>query len=215
MTTLNPLENSCNLVRHPVLSHMLTQLRKSSTNPPEFRSIIRELSRLLAYEMTRTLGVNKEGIETPFEKMEAPVVVEKILLLPIQRAGNGMLDGMLQILPFASVGHIGIYRDKFIKKTVEYYFRIPSHCEGRRTFIIDPLLATGDTAVAAIDRLKEFEVGDISFVCLLAAPEGIIKLKNAHPDVQIFTLSIERELDAKGYIRPGLGDAGDRLYDTA
>lgn len=206
--------NQCQVISHPVLEHKLTLLRKKDTKPIEFRRLLREISCLMAYEATRDLKTAASKIDTPWEAMKAPLIDEKLLIVAIQRAGNGMLEGMMEMLPFGRVGHIGIYRDKFIKNTVEYYFRLPNEPEGQRVLVLDPLLATGDTAVAAVDRLKEFKVGPIHFVCVLAAPQGVEKLLSAHPDVTIHTLSVERELDVKGYIRPGLGDAGDRLYDT-
>lgn len=207
-------KSDCNVIHHPVLQHKLTMLRKADTTSADFRTILREIGSLMAYEITRDLEVKKTKIKTPLETTEAPVISEGLIIVPIFRAGNGMLGGMLDMLPFARVGHIGIYRDKFIKSTVEYYFRMPKDAEGQRVLVLDPLLATGDTAVAAVDRLKECKVGDIHFVSLLASTVGVNKLKGIHPDVHIHTLSVERELDEKGYIRPGLGDAGDRLYDT-
>ncbi|MBC7693504.1 MAG: uracil phosphoribosyltransferase [Methylotenera sp.] len=204
----------CRVLTHPVLQHKLTVLRDKTTTPNSFRLVVEEMSQLLAYEATRDLKLMKKRIETPLEATESETVAESLLLISIMRAGNGMLDGMLRVLPFATVGHIGIYRDKFIKSTVEYYLRLPKVVKGKKVLLIDPLLATADTACAAIDRLKQYEVGPIRFVCLLAAPEGIAKMKKLHPDVEICTVSIERELDSRGYILPGLGDAGDRLYDT-
>ncbi|MBS1985709.1 MAG: uracil phosphoribosyltransferase [Bdellovibrionales bacterium] len=214
MSASKQIKDFCHVIDHPVLVHKLSLLRKKDTRPAEFRSILREISCLMAYEVTRDLKVGPHAIETPWEPMQAPMVTEKMVLLSILRAGNGMLGGMMDMLPFSKVGHIGVYRDKFAKATVEYYLRLPKEAEGHRVLVLDPLLATGDTAVACVDRLKEFQVGPIHFVCLLAAPVGIEKLKFFHPDVTIHTLSVERELDDKGYIRPGLGDAGDRLYDT-
>jgi uracil phosphoribosyltransferase len=173
-----------------------------------------ELSQLLAYEATRDLGTKRTKVETPLETTDTEMISEELVVVAIMRAGNGMLSGMLRILPFATVGHIGIYRDRFIKSTVEYYLRLPKNVEKKRVLILDPLLATGDTACAAIDRLKEYNVGAIRYVCLLASPEGIKNLKSHHPDVEIYTMSVERQLDERGYLLPGLGDAGDRLYDT-
>jgi uracil phosphoribosyltransferase len=212
--TQKNIEDLCHVVKHPVLQHKLTMIRKKETNHAEFRRILSEIASLLAYEATKDLKLQQVEISTPLEKTEQPLVGERIILIPIQRAGSGMLEGMLEMLPFARVGHIGIYRDKMIHATVEYYFRIPNNCQGQRVFLIDPLLATGDTAVAAIDRLKQYEVGPITFICVLSAPEGIRQLKAAHPDVQIITTNVDRQLSPKGYILPGLGDAGDRLFDT-
>lgn len=202
------------ILKHPLLRHQLSAMRMKETSPGEFRRLLGELSRLMAYEVTHDMSLAKIPIETPLEKMDGTFVDEKIVVVSIMRAGNGMLDGVMQMLPFASVGHIGIYRDKFIKSTVEYYFRMPKDIEKRRTIVLDPMLATGATAVAAIDRLKQYRVGPISFVCLLASPVGIETIHASHPDVHIYCVSLERELNAKGYILPGIGDAGDRLYDT-
>lgn len=207
--------SEAHVLKHPILSHKLALLRRKETQSNEFRRLLYEISCLMAYEVTRDLKTSKTSVNTPWESVDSEMVSEKVVLVAIQRAGSGMLDGVLEMLQFARVGHIGIYRDKFIKNTIEYYFRLPNDSEGKRVLLLDPLLATGDTAIAAVDRLKESKVGPIHFVCLLAAPEGIKKMKAVHPDVQIHCLSIERELDERGYIRPGLGDAGDRLYDTA
>jgi len=208
------LEDMARVIRHPVLQHKLTQLRKKDTRPADFRRILSEISSIMAYEVTRDLKLTEAEIETPLEKTRASVVGENVTLVSIQRAGSGMLEGMLHMLPFARVGHLGIYRDKLIGSTVEYYFRIPNDSAGQKIIVIDPLLATGDTAVAAIDRLKEYDVGPITVVCVLSAPDGIRKLKQFHPDVTIYTTNIDRQLSPKGYILPGLGDAGDRLFDT-
>jgi uracil phosphoribosyltransferase len=203
-----------NIINHPVLRHKLTLLRKKETSPADFRRILTEISCLLAYEVTRDLELKQIPIETPLEKTSQPMIARPPLIVSIQRAGSGMLDGILQTLPFARVGHIGIYRDKFIRNTVEYYFRIPNDAEGDNVILIDPLLATGDTAVNAIDRLKAYKVGPIKFLCVLSAPDGIKKIHHFHPDVEIWTAHTDRELSPKGYILPGLGDAGDRLFDT-
>ena len=202
------------VIEHPVMQHKLSLLRKKETRPAEFRRILSEISCMMAFEVTRDLKTKEVAIETPLEKTKAPLIADPVIVVSIQRAGSGMLEGMMQMLPFAKVGHVGIYRDKNIGSTVEYYFRIPNDAAGQRVILIDPLLATGDTAVAAIDRLKEYSVGPIHYVCILAAPDGIKKVQALHPDVNIFTLSVERELNKRGYILPGLGDAGDRLFDT-
>ncbi len=207
-------EKNCTVIHHPVIKQKLAMLRNKETTSLSFRLIMEEISQFLAYEATRDLETNAGFVKTPFEKCRVETVSEKVILVPVLRAGQGMLSGMLRILPFAQVGHVGIYRDKFIHNTVEYYFRLPKNSEGTRVMVLDPLLATGDTAVSAVDRLKEYNVGSIQFVCILAAPYGIYRLKKAHPDISIVTLSVERELDHRGYILPGLGDAGDRLYDT-
>jgi uracil phosphoribosyltransferase len=203
------------LIEHPILSHLLTQLRRKETSMSEFRRLLGEVSKLMAYEVTRDLKTARRSIETPLEKMEAAEVDERLVVASIMRAGNGMLDGVLQMLSFAQVGHIGIYRDKFIKSTVEYYFRLPSEVQGRPVLLLDPLLATGQTALAAINRLKQYEVGKISFLSVLAAPQGVETIRKEHPDVNIYCLSVEKGLDQKGYILPGLGDAGDRLYGVS
>lgn len=207
-------DSLCTVVQHPVLKHKLSVLRNKETTPLTFRLVVEEISQFLAYEATRDLKTAPREIATPLEKASADVISEDLVLVSIMRAGNEMLSGMLRILPFATVGHIGIYRDKFIQSTVEYYLRLPKSVKGKRVLLLDPLLATGDTACAAIERLKQYEVGPIRYVCLLAAPEGVLAVKRRHPEVEICTLSLERGLNAKGYILPGLGDAGDRLYDT-
>jgi uracil phosphoribosyltransferase len=206
---LNP---KCHVIQHPVVLHKLAILRDKNTSPLSFRLIIEEISQFLAYSVTENLEMKKIKVTTPFQTTEVDVVDESLLIVPIMRAGNAMLNGVLRILPFASVGHIGIYRDKFINNTVEYYFRLPPDISKKRVIVLDPLLASGDTACAAIDRLKDYGVGSISFVTLLASPEGLQKMKQFHPDVDIYTLSIEQGLDPNGYILPGIGDAGDRLY---
>ena len=206
---------ACRILNHPILQHNLTKLRNKDTSPVDFRRVMDQLSALLAYEITRDIGVSNESVQTPLEKTESPVVSDDIVIVSIMRAGNGMLEGLLRMLPFSRVGHIGIYRDKFIGNTVEYYFRLPDEVKGRKILLADPLIATGDTAVASIDRLKEYGVGSIRFVSLLASPQGLAHLYEHHPDVEVYTLSVERELTPDGYILPGLGDAGDRLYGTA
>lgn len=207
-------ESHCHVVGHPVVQHKLSMLRDESTTPAAFRLMLEEISEFLAYEVTKDLKTSLIKVQTPMAKADGELISEKIILIPIMRAGSGMLEGMLRILPFAAVGHVGIYRDKFIKNTVEYYFRLPKNAKGKRVIMLDPLLATGDTACAAIDRLKQYEVGPIQYVCLLAAPQGLKKVQILHPDVEIYTLSIEKGLDKNGYILPGLGDAGDRLFGT-
>jgi len=202
------------VLRHPLLDHSLTRLRDKNTSPQGFRRVMERLSGLMAYEITRELHTRPKPIETPFTAMDGVEIAEDIVIVPIMRAGFGMLEGLLQMIPFAQVGHIGIYRDKFINTTVEYYFRVPNDVSSKRVLLADPLLATGATAVASIDRLKEYQVGPIVFVSLLAAPEGLSALYAAHPDVPVYTLSIEKGLDENGFILPGVGDAGGRLYGT-
>jgi uracil phosphoribosyltransferase len=206
--------DACRILNHPILQHNLTKLRNKETKPVDFRRVMDQLSALLAYEITRDIGVSNEPVLTPLEETQGAVVSDDLVIVSIMRAGNGMLDGLLRMLPFSRVGHIGIYRDKFIGNTVEYYFRLPDEVKGRKILLADPLIATGDTAVASIDRLKEYGVESIRFVSLLASPEGLAHLYEHHPDVEVYTLSVERELNADGYILPGLGDAGDRLYGT-
>lgn len=205
---------TCTVVQHPVLEHKLRILRDTATQASTFRGLMGEIASLLAYEATRDLETSEAEVSTPLEATTGREISEDLILVSILRAGDGMLQGMLQMLPFARVGHVGIYRDKFIDNTVEYFFRIPDSAAGKRVILVDPLLATGDTAVAAVDRLKEFDVGPIQFVCVLAAPEGLAQFSEAHPDVSVLTVSVERELNDLGYILPGLGDAGDRLFGT-
>lgn len=202
------------IISHPVIQHKLSVLRDKNTTPMTFRAIMNEVSQLIAYEATRDLRTEAVSVDTPMEKAQSPMVRDKLVVVSIMRAGNGMLDGVLQLLPFATVGHIGIYRDRFIQSTVEYYLRLPREVKGARVLLLDPNLATGDTACAAIDRLKEYEVGQIRYLCLLASSTGVAKMKEVHPDVEIYALSVERELNPKGYLLPGMGDAGDRLYDV-
>jgi uracil phosphoribosyltransferase len=202
------------VLEHPLLQHKLTRLRDENTKPADFRRSLSEMSGLIAFEATRDLGSKEIPITTPLEPMKSSVVSDRILIVPVLRAGSGMLDGILQVLPFARVGHIGIYRDKLLHSTVEYYLRIPKDVKKDRVLLLDPLCATGDTAVAAIERLKDYEVGEISILTVLAAPAGVKKVHAEFPGVKIYTVCLERELNERGYILPGLGDAGDRLFDT-
>lgn len=202
------------LVDHPLVRHKVSILRNKATNSYEFRSVFAELSHLMAYESTRDLKLVEEAIETPLERTQAARVAEDVVVACILRAGEGMLEGFLKALPFARVGHIGIYRDKVMNNTVEYYFKMPDDVRGKRVLLLDPLLATGDTALAALDRLKQYQVGKITLVTLLSAPVGLEKVHTEHPDVEIYTCSVERDLDARGYLLPGVGDAGDRLFRT-
>jgi uracil phosphoribosyltransferase len=205
---------NCKVINHPLLEHKLTIVRNKETKSHEFRRVVKEISGLLAYEMTRDLKLESVPICTPVEKTEGRVISEDIIIAAIMRAGCGMLDGLLEMLPLAKAGHIGIYRDKNVKVTVEYYFRVPHEIEGKRILLADPLIATGDTVLAAIDRLKQYKVGPIRLACLLISPVGAERLLKQHPDVEVYTLCIERELDEAGYLLPGVGDAGDRLYGT-
>ena len=203
------------LVDHPLVQHKLTLMRRKETSTAEFRQLLREISLLLAYEVMRDLPLTSELIETPLARIEAPVLEgKKLVLISILRAGNGLLDGMLDLVPSARVGHVGLYRDPETLVAVEYYFKVPEDLGDRLVIAVDPMLATGNSAVAAIGRIKEAGAQHIKFVCLLAAPEGLANFQAAHPDVAVFTAAIDERLDDHGYIVPGLGDAGDRLYGT-
>lgn len=200
---------------HPLVQHKLTLLRRQKTATAAFRQITRELSLLLAYEVTRDLPLEMISIETPLEPMESPVLAgKKLCFVSILRAGNGILDGMLDLVPSARVGHIGLYRDPATLIPVEYYLKLPDDIADRLVIVVDPMLATGHSAAAALSRLRQAGVSQLRFVCLLAAPEGLAVLQQEHPDVPVFTAAVDRALDDHGYIRPGLGDAGDRLYGT-
>ena len=206
---------SVTVVDHPLVQHKLTILRNRETSTAKFRLVVREISLLMAYEVLRELPMETVEIETPLEPMQARQLAgKKLCFVPILRAGNGILDGMLDLVPAARVGHIGLYRDPATLIPIEYYVKLPDDISERLAIIVDPMLATGHSAAAAVARLKQAGVRQIRFVCLLAAPEGIAALTGEHPDVEIFTAAIDRGLDAHSYIRPGLGDAGDRLYGT-
>jgi uracil phosphoribosyltransferase len=203
------------IVNHPLVQHKLTLLRNRATSTTKFRLVAREISLLMTYEVLRELPMEMVSVETPLETMEAPQLAgKKLCFVPILRAGNGILDGMLDLVPSARVGHIGLYRDPFTLVPIEYYVKLPDDISQRLVVVVDPMLATGHSAAAAVARLKQAGATQIRFVCLLAAPEGIEALVSEHPDVDIFTAAIDRELDEHSYIRPGLGDAGDRLYGT-
>ncbi|HQT76336.1 MAG: uracil phosphoribosyltransferase [Rhodospirillales bacterium 20-64-7] len=200
---------------HPLLRHKLTLLRDKYTPTAQFRQVAREISTLMAYEVLRDLPVEMVEIETPLETMRAERIPgKKLCIVSILRAGNGILEGMLDLVPSARVGHIGLYRDPATLQPVEYYLKLPSDVGERLVVLVDPMLATGHSAAAAASRLKQAGVTAMKFVCLLAAPEGIAAFTGAHPDVPVFTAAVDRELDSHGYIRPGLGDAGDRFYGT-
>jgi uracil phosphoribosyltransferase len=200
---------------HPLLRHKLTLLRDKNTTTAKFRQVAREISLLMAYEVTRDLPLETIDIETPLELMSTERLAgKKLCIVSILRAGNGILEGMLDLVPSARVGHIGLYRDHTTLRPVEYYLKLPSDIAERLVILVDPMLATGHSAAAAATRLKQAGVTAMKFVCLLAAPEGIDAFTLAHPDVPVFTGAIDRELDDSGYIRPGLGDAGDRFYGT-
>lgn len=202
------------IIDHPLAQDKLWHLRNKNTTPDNFRRLVSELSHILAYEMTRDFKTKDTKVETPIQATTNRKIVENMAIVPIMRAGQAMVDGMLNLIPSCAVGHIGIYRDKFVNNTVEYYFRLPKGIEGMRVAVLDPLLATGETAIAAISRLKEYKVGAISFVALLVAEEGLKKFSKVHPDVHVYTLSVEPSINELGYIVPGIGDAGDRIYGT-
>jgi uracil phosphoribosyltransferase len=203
------------VIDHPLVQHKLSLMRSKETSTSTFRNLLREISMLLAYEVCRDLPISKVQIETPVALMMAPMLDgKKTVLVSIMRAGNGILDGMLQILPSARVGHIGLYRHPETKQAVEYFFKVPETMGDRDAIIVDPMLATGNSAVAAIERLKQTNPRTIKFVCLLTCPEGIRTFHAAHPDIPIYTAAIDEKLNEKSYIVPGLGDAGDRLFGT-
>jgi uracil phosphoribosyltransferase len=203
------------LINHPLVQHKLTLMRQKDTSTQGFRGLLREISMLLGYEVCRDLPVTMTQIETPLATMSAPLLDgKKIVFISILRAGGGILDGMLEIVPSARIGHIGLYRDPKTLGAVEYYFKVPTEMADRDAIIVDPMLATGNSAIAAVDRLKETKPKSIKFVCLLTCPEGIKAFHAHHPDVPIYTASIDDRLNEKGYILPGLGDAGDRLFGT-
>lgn len=204
------------VIDHPLIQHKLTLMRRAETSTAKFRSLMTEISMLLAYEVTRDLPLKQERIHTPLAKMDAPVLApeKKLVIVSIMRAGQGILDGMLQLIPSARVGHIGLYRDPATLIPVEYYFKFPHDIEDRDMIVADPMVATGNSAVAAVDRLKETNPKSLKFVCLLASPEGIKNFHTHHPDVPLYTAAIDDKLDEHGYIIPGLGDAGDRLFGT-
>ncbi|MDO6726391.1 uracil phosphoribosyltransferase [Cognatishimia sp. 1_MG-2023] len=209
------MKNHLTVVDHPLVQHKLTLMRKKQTSTAEFRQLLREISQLLAYEVTRELPVTTATIETPMQSMDAPVLDgRKLALVSILRAGNGLLDGMLELIPSARVGFVGLYRDEETLKPVQYYFKVPTELDKRLVIAVDPMLATGNSSVAAIDLLKEAGATNIHFLCLLAAPEGVARMKEAHPDVPIVTASLDERLNELGYIVPGLGDAGDRMFGT-
>jgi uracil phosphoribosyltransferase len=203
------------VIDHPLVQHKLTIMRKKETSTASFRRLLREISTLLCYEVTRDLELTEIEIETPLTAMKAPILMgKKLVFASVLRAGNGLLEGMLELVPAARVAHIGIYRDHETLQPVEYYFKAPEDLADRVTIVVDPMLATANSSVAAVQRLKERGARDLRFVCLLAAPEGIARFTAAHPDVPVFTAAIDDHLNDKGYIVPGLGDAGDRMYGT-
>ena len=203
------------LINHPLIQHKLTLMRQKDTSTAKFRQLLGEISMLLAYEVTRDLPTEKVPIETPLTQAQAPMLSgKKLVLISIMRAGQGILDGMLQLIPSARVGHIGLYRDPKTHVVVEYYFKVPEDTAEREMLVVDPMVATGNSAVAAVHRLKQTHPQSIKLVCLLAAPEGLEHFRTEHPDVPVFTAAIDERLDEHGYILPGLGDAGDRMFGT-
>jgi len=203
------------VVDHPLLRHKLTLLRSIDTNTDSFRRLVKELSQMLAYEVTRDLPTANVTVRTPLAEIQSPMISgKKQCIVSILRAGNGMLDGMLELLPTARVGHIGLYRDPATLEPVEYYFKVPEDAAERVVIVVDPMLATGNSAVAAINRLKDHGVTTVKLVCLLAAPEGVKCMLENHPDVMITVASLDDHLNEHGYIVPGLGDAGDRIFGT-
>ena len=203
------------IVTHPLVQHKLTLMRDKDTSTAGFRRLLREISLLLAYEVTRELDMTTTRIETPLEAMDAPTLDgKKLALISILRAGNGLLDGILELIPAARVGFVGLYRDPETLQPVQYYCKLPDQLEERISIVVDPMLATGNSSAAAVDLLKKSGARNIRFLCLLAAPEGIARMKEAHPDVPIVTASVDSHLNEHGYIVPGLGDAGDRMFGT-
>ena len=203
------------VVDHPLVQHKLSILRQKDVSTAGFRRLLREISLLLAYEVTRELELTTMRIETPMCEMEAPTLEgKKLALISILRAGNGLMDGILELIPGARVGFVGLYRDPETLKPVEYYCKVPRELDARMTIVVDPMLATGNTAIAAVDRLLEAGAKQIRMACLLASPEGISKVQGHHPDVRIWTAAVDERLNDHGYILPGLGDAGDRMYGT-
>ena len=203
------------VIDHPLVQHKLTLMRRRDTSTGAFRALMREIALLLGYEVTRDLPLTEERIETPLESMTAPVLAgKKLVLVSILRAGNGLLEGMLDLAPAARVGHIGLYRDPETLMAVEYYFKVPEDLDDRSVIVVDPMLATAHSAIAAIHRLKEEGARAMKLVCLVAAPDGLEAFHREHPDVPVYAAAVDERLDGHAYIRPGLGDAGDRLYGT-
>ncbi|MDO9358801.1 MAG: uracil phosphoribosyltransferase [Polaromonas sp.] len=208
-------KDKVHLIDHPLVQHKLTLMRRKDASTNTFRTLLNELSMLMAYEVTRDMPMQDVEVETPLETATFKMIDgKKLVFVSILRAGNGILEGMLSVVPGARVGHVGLYRDPKTLTAVEYYFKMPHDMEERDIVVVDPMLATGNSAVAAVDRLKELNPKSIKFVCLLAAPEGIATMQKSHPDVPIYTAAIDRELNDHGYILPGLGDAGDRIFGT-
>ena len=212
MTLQNP---KVHLIDHPLVQHKLTLMRRKDASTNTFRTLLNEVSMLLAYEVTRDMPMQSIEIETPLETMQSKVIDgKKLVFVSILRAGNGILEGMLSVVPGARVGHVGLYRDPKTLTAVEYYFKMPHDMNERDVIVVDPMLATGNSAIAAVERVKELNPKSIKFVCLLTCLEGITAMQRSHPDVPIYTAAIDRQLNSHGYILPGLGDAGDRIFGT-
>ncbi|WP_435642176.1 uracil phosphoribosyltransferase [Micavibrio aeruginosavorus] len=208
-------DTNVHVINHPLVQHKLTIMRKTDTSTKEFRDLLREISMLMGYELMRDLPTEGVKIETPLETMEGQQLAgKKLCLISILRAGNGFVDGLLDLVPSARVGHVGLYRDPETLIPVEYYMKVPEDLSSRQVVVVDPMLATGNSAIAAVDRIKDHDAVDIKFLCLIACPEGIKALQDAHPDVPIYTAAIDRQLNEHGYILPGIGDAGDRIFGT-
>jgi len=215
MSSTSTADPMVHVIDHPLVQHKLTLMRRKDASTSSFRTLLNELSMLMAYEVTRDMPMHDVEIETPLEKMTARMIDgKKLVLASILRAGTGILDGMLTVVPGARVGHIGLYRDPQTKQAIEYYFKMPQDMQERDVIVVDPMLATGNSAIAAIERIKATHPKSIKFLCLLTCPEGIKALRQAHPDVPIFTAAIDRQLNSRSYILPGLGDAGDRIFGT-
>jgi uracil phosphoribosyltransferase len=203
------------VVKHPLVQHKLSIMRDKTTSTSKFRQLLREISMLLAYEVTRDLPLTTQRIDTPLEPMDAPMLEgRKLALVSILRAGNGLLDGILELIPAARVGFVGLYRDPETLQPVQYYCKLPAELDQRVTIVVDPMLATGNSSVAAVDLIKAQGAREVIFLCLLAAPEGVARMQAAHPDVRIVTAALDSHLNDHGYIVPGLGDAGDRMFGT-
>lgn len=209
------MEKQLTVIDHPLVQHKLTLMRRKDTSTAKFRSLMSEVALLLGYEVTRELPLEMQTIETPLMEMQAPHLKgKKLVVVPILRAGVGLVDSLLQLIPAARVGHIGLYRDPETLEPVEYYLKLPEQMDDRDVLVVDPMLATGHSAAESVRRIKEFGPRSIKFLCVLGAPEGVAHFHEVHPDVPIYTAAIDEKLNEKGYIIPGLGDAGDRLYGT-
>lgn len=202
-------------VKHPLIQHKLTIMRKKETSTVKFRTLLHEVSMLLAYELTRDLEIEYEEIETPFAKMSAPVLKgKKMVFVSILRGGNGILEGILPLIPSARVGHIGLYRDPITLGSIEYYSKLPDNMEDRDVIVVNPMMATGNSAIAAVKEIKETRPKSIKFLCIIASPEGLAAFHEEHPDVAVYTAAVDEKIDENGFIIPGLGDASDRIFGT-